>query len=287
MVAAAQHVLRPRADERGADGQPAGQSLGGGHHVRLDAIELVGIQRAGAAVASLHLVDHEQHVPLTAELLQRAHVRDVEHVHTALTLYEFDQHAAHRPVQQALHGRNVVRRRIAKALRERPEVPVHGRLAGGRERGDRPAVEAVLERHEVGPRGAIAVAAIFAGDLDGALVCLGAGIAKEDLLHARALAQPLREQRLRAGVILVARVLQPPGLLRHRGRPHRVRHAKRVDRNAGAQVDIPLARLIKHNRTAAGNEHRLIPVVRVGDVSLIHRANVHIRPPPMREIPGG
>src|SRR5690606_5971267 len=56
--------------QAGADGHARAQALGQGHDVRLDAGVLVGEPLAGAADATLHLVEHEQPVLLVAELAQ-------------------------------------------------------------------------------------------------------------------------------------------------------------------------------------------------------------------------
>ena len=59
-----QRILRLFAQQARADGQAAAQALGRGHNVGRDAELLIGVQRAGAAVAGLHLVDDEQDVVL-------------------------------------------------------------------------------------------------------------------------------------------------------------------------------------------------------------------------------
>ena len=93
MIAEAQHVLHFFTQQRGTQRQPAGQTLGGGHHVGLHAVIHISVQLARSAVAGLHLVHHEHNVLFFA---QRGHCLNVllgKRHHTALALDAFDQDA--------------------------------------------------------------------------------------------------------------------------------------------------------------------------------------------------
>ena len=54
--------------EAGAEREAAADALGRGHDVGRDAIMLVGVERAGARDAALHLVEHQHQVVLVAQL---------------------------------------------------------------------------------------------------------------------------------------------------------------------------------------------------------------------------
>src|SRR5699024_7426054 len=67
VLAGGEDVPQGFAHQAGAHGQAPGDALGGGDHVGLDAVALVGIEGAGAADAGLDLVHQQEHVPLLAE----------------------------------------------------------------------------------------------------------------------------------------------------------------------------------------------------------------------------
>ena len=91
-------------------------------------------------------------------------------VDAALALDRLDQHAGDRTVDRAAHRIEIAPGHVPESLGHRLERLVLGRLTGGRERGQRPPVEA--------PEGAddrvAATTAVLAGELDGALVGFGA-----------------------------------------------------------------------------------------------------------------
>ena len=101
-------------------------------------------------------------------------------LHAALALHRLEQDGGHRRVDGRLQGVEVVPGHVAEALGQRLERLVLGRLAGGVQRGQGAAVErAVGADHDVA-----AVAAPLAGQLDGALVGLGARVGEEHLAAA-------------------------------------------------------------------------------------------------------
>ena len=81
------------------------------------------------------------------------------------------------------HGLEVVERHAHEALHQRLEAGLHLAAAGGRQRGERAAVERLL--HDDDRRlGDAAVVAVLARDLDRRLVRLEAGVAEEHLVQA-------------------------------------------------------------------------------------------------------
>ena len=67
----------------------------------------------------------------------------------------------------------------SEARRERVKVFVELVLPGGGQRRDRASVERALERDDRRAAGAVLVAAVLAGDLDGALIGLSAAVGEE------------------------------------------------------------------------------------------------------------
>ena len=110
-------------------------------------------------------------------------------------------------------------------------------LAGGGQGGEGAAVEGVDQSDDLG---GAPLFPVFAGHLDSALVGLGAGVAEEGLAHARGLAQRLGQGGVLRAVVVVAQVLDLPGLLRYGGGPLRVAVAQGVDPDAGGEVDVLL-----------------------------------------------
>ena len=94
MVAVGEGIFDLFAQERRADGQSAAQTLGRGDDVRFEAVDHVGVELAAAAVASLHLVDAEEHVLFAAEGLHAAQKVAVQRAHAALALHHFQHHGA-------------------------------------------------------------------------------------------------------------------------------------------------------------------------------------------------
>ena len=83
VVAGSEDVRQPRADHQRADREPAAEPLGQGHRVRHHARRLVRPQRAGAAHAGLHLVEHQRRAHLVARLARRPQHLVGHRVHAA------------------------------------------------------------------------------------------------------------------------------------------------------------------------------------------------------------
>ena len=102
----------------------------------------------------------------------------------ALALDELHHDGTGRAVHLGLEVVQVTCGCIVKALGEGEKIVMKARLAGGLERRDRAAVEGVPQGDDLAAALAVLVKAVFAGQLDRALVGLCARVRKEDLAHA-------------------------------------------------------------------------------------------------------
>ena len=125
-------------------GQAAGDPLGEGDHIRLDAELLEGEQAAGAADAGLHLVNEEEDILLPAQLGQALYKALVHGDDAALALDHLQHHGADRAVQQRLDARQIPGLGVEEALCQGEELPMEALLAGGGQGVQRPAVEGLL-----------------------------------------------------------------------------------------------------------------------------------------------
>ncbi len=91
-------------DQDTAQGQAAGDPLGEGDHIRLDAELLEGEQAAGAAHAALDLVHQQQPVLLPRTAGNGLHIVKVQGQHTALALDQLHHHGTHVAAGSVLQG---------------------------------------------------------------------------------------------------------------------------------------------------------------------------------------
>ena len=237
----------------------------------MDAELLVGVQRACAPVASLHLIDHQQNVIRVAKLLRLLDERRVKRNHAAFALHHLHQQPADLArAEDGFQRGNVVRGRVTESRRERAEVLMEAVLPGRRQRRNRAAVEAVHQCHD---NVAVVLLAVFPGDFQRTFIRLRAGIAEENLLHARALAQQLCQLRLRFGIVEVRRVTEGGQLMRHGGDPVGIARAEERHADARAEVDVALAVGAFVVRALAFRHHRVKAAVCAGDVSTVRLFN--------------
>ena len=143
-------------------------------------------------------------------------------------------------------------------------------LPGRRQRRNRAAVEAVHQRHD---NVAVVLLAVFPGDFQRTFIRFRAGIAEENLLHARALAQQLCQLRLRFGIVEVRRVTEGGQLMRHGGDPVGIARAEERHADARAEVDVALAVGAFVVRALAFRHHRVKAPVCAGDVGTVRLFN--------------
>ena len=221
---------------------------------------------AGAAHAGLHLVHDEHKVFFVAELAHGLHVVRVQRHHTALALNEFQHHGAGGAIHQLLQRFDIACRSIQEALVEGAEVVVEHLLTGGGQGGDGAAVEAVHQRDDRGAVLAVVVHAVLARGLNGTLVGLGTGVAKEHLAHAGALAQLFGQLAAGRGVVKVRGMLQLVGLLGNGLGPVQITVAKAVHANAAGKIQILLALGACGAQAVAFFQHNRVAVIGVQDV---------------------
>jgi len=238
-------VLGLGAEQGGAQRQAAAEAPGRRHNVGLDAGRHVGIELAGAAVAALHLVRDEQNVLFPRDLGQTLQKRLVESDHAALALDGLEHHGADLVLGDQLpDALEIVGLGVDEARREGLEVLVVVLLPGRGQGRDRAAVEAVHKRDDRIAVLPVVRLAVLPRGLDGALVGLRAGVREEDLFHAGLLAEQLRELGARGREVEVGGVLELVQLGLDGRLPGLVLHAEDVDRDAAAEVDVFLARVV-------------------------------------------
>ena len=155
---------------------------------------LVRVPAAGPAHAGLHLVEDQQQLVLVGQLAQSFQVAGRRQVDAAFALDRLDQDGTGLAIDQPGHGLEVAEGGIAEAGQQRLDALVVLRLAGGGERAEGSAMEAVEHGDDLVAAGL----AVQAGQLDGGLVRLGAAVAEEALAFpAGAFAEGLGQLALR------------------------------------------------------------------------------------------
>ena len=294
MVTGAHEVGHLGAGGDGAHGEAVGDALGHAHDVRLDAGALEAERGATAEEAGLDLVDDEQDALLVAEVGDGAQIVVGGRPDAALALDALEHDGADGAAAGSgvLHGLaqrvDVVEVNGGKARRQRLEALVEDVLTGGGERGQRAAVEALVGAHDT--RGAVELdLAPAAGDLDGALVCLGARVTKEHApggaggaLDVAGLVGHRGEQagdglcRLVAvlDVEVVAHLPEPLGLVAHGGHDGRMAVTQAGAANAAKEVQVVLAGGVSEHGALCRDELHGQAAVGVHEVGLVGRDDV-------------
>ena len=179
--------------EDGGNGQgAAGEGLADGDHVRAHAFVVAGEQLAGAADAGLDLVGDEQHVVRVAQVeafLEVALVRDIDAGFALDGLHDHGADLVALFVQDLPQRLGVVIGNVDETGREGPVLAVAVRVAGHRDDGDGAAVEVAVGHDDEGLvlRDALHLVAPAAGQLEGRLDGLGAGVHRQKLVIAEVL----------------------------------------------------------------------------------------------------
>ncbi len=125
--------------------QAAGQRLGHRHHVRHDAVVLVGEPAPGAAHAALDLVDDQQRAVTCRQPARRLQELPRDGLDPAFALDRLDAHGARRRIELALEIPHVVRAHKAHARNQRLEgLAIFGGRRGGK-RSEGTAVERIFQ----------------------------------------------------------------------------------------------------------------------------------------------
>ena len=242
--------------QHGADGETAAQALGAGEDVRGDAIVHIGEQLAAAAHAALHLVEHQQRVVLVAQGTGAFQVGLVGRQHAALALDRLQHHGAGLVGDGRLQRVQVVVRDMGDALDLRPEtIGVLG-LATNADGEQGTTVEAVERGDDLVLLRTETVMGDAAGQLEGGLVGLGAGVAEEHALGEGGIDQLVGQAQGRLVGEHVGDVPQGVGLLGQRLDQCRMAVTEGVDGDAAGEVDQLATALIPDSRTQATHRNK-------------------------------
>ena len=226
------------AGQKSAHGQAARDALGEGDRVGEDAVLLKGKERTRAADPGLYLVHQQQPVPLGAEHRQIVDEVRLHGQYAALALYQLQHDGAHIVARYLLHTVHTARPGIAESLVKGEKVVVEHVLPGGGQGGDGTPVEGIFQGNDGPPPLAVLVKAVFAGQLDDALVAFRAGVCKESRRHTGAGAQLFGQLGAGLGIKQVGHM---PELRRLGGdgvRPLGVCIPDGAHADAGGEVDV-------------------------------------------------
>ena len=236
------HALgRFRGRQARADREAAAKRLGQRHDVGFDAGVLIGEQIAGAADAGLHFVENQQQAVIVAKLAQRAQEIVRHDAHATLAHHRLDDDCSGFRCNGFLDGVEIVEDDLIETGHRRAEAFEIFLVAGGRQRGERPAVERAFKGDDAVALGLARGELILASHLDRAFDRLGSRVLEEHGVGEAQCAQPLGQLLAFRDPVQVRRV---PELLRLRGdrRDHmRMCVAQSIDGDAGGEVEIALA----------------------------------------------
>ena len=252
----------------GTDGETTPQRLGQGHHVRFDAELLVGPQGPGTPHADLDLVEYEQHVALVAQCAQALQELVAGYVDAALCLDRFDEDGTGLLRERLLHRRQVVEVGKVDARQQRFEPLVILGLPRRRDGADGAPVERIVEGEEAELASGDGVAPL-AGELEGRLPGLGAGVAEEHAVGEGVFHQQLRQSCRGNRVVEVGHVHQLPRLFLDRLEDVVITVPEGVDRQAADEVEVAVAVEVEQVDPVAPFEDEIGPVVRLQDVLVL------------------
>ena len=139
----------------------------------------IGVQCTGAAYPCLHLVEQQQQLSLPAKRGRRPNELGIERDDPALPLDRLKHQRAGMVARLLPQIVKVAGLGIQKALGKGIKVLVKGLLPRRGQGGYCAPVKGVAQRDNPIPARAVTVKAVFAGDLDGALVGLRPRVAKK------------------------------------------------------------------------------------------------------------
>ena len=230
-----QNISQFFTHQAGTDGQPACQRFGRGHHIRLNIIPLISVERAGTAHACLHFVHHQQYIPLLTQLCQALYKVLSHRDDAAFALNHFQQHGAHGTIHQLFDSRQVSGLSVQEAFRQGQKVLVESLLTSGGQCCQGAPMEGIHQGYDlVG----VPLFPILPGHLHSAFIGFRSGIAKKRFRHTGSLAQFFRQSCVLGAVIIIAHMLDFPRLLRHSGNPFRIAVAQGVHPDAGGEIDV-------------------------------------------------
>src|SRR5258708_834532 len=276
MLAGTEHV-GSRSGQADADRHPAAQPFGEGDDVGGDAVGLEGVEERGWPDPGLDRVEDDQEVVLGAPGADAFEVLLAGRHDPRLALNRLQQDRDGALVGGLLDGAEVVVVDVGKALGHGQEGLLVLRLAGGRDRRQGAAVEALVGADDLESAVALLLAPL-PGDLDRALVGLGAAVAVEGPAGEAELVEALGKLDLGPAVIEVAGVDRVGRLPAHRLDQVGVVVAQQVDGDAGDEVKVLVALgVVEVPAIAADQLHRLAGegMHQVGVLGLGQRLQAH------------
>ena len=240
----------------GADGQTAGQRLGQGHHVRFDAVVLVGEELARPAQAALDFVEDQGDLAFVAQLAQMLQEFDLRRVDASLALDGFHHDGRGLLLRNRFfEGFDLVEREVDHARDHGLEPFVVLGLGRGADGAVGAAVKGVLEGHDLVLGFPADVGRPPARELQGRLDGLRPAVAEEHPGREGVIHEQLRELHVGFRVVQVGDVHQLRGLLRHGADDLGHPVAQGVHRDAPQEIEIPPALEVVDVDAAAPVEH--------------------------------
>jgi hypothetical protein len=210
------------------------------------------------ADASLDLVEDQQCADRIRGVAGGPQVLIRQRMDAALSLDRLKQDGRGERPDRHAQGVDVVDRHVEEAFGQRGERRLVLRLAGGGQRPEGAPVERVGERDD-GVRAALS--AVPPRELDGRLVRLRPGVREEGAVERRAREERVGQLQLRDRVIQVRGGQQSAGLFGQRIGHGGVGMAEDVHRDAGDEVEVPVAGVVPHPAAlAAHDDQRLARV---------------------------
>lgn len=152
----------------------------------------VSVQLSAAAIADLYFIADEKQIIFLAQLCRALDIRLVQRHDTALALHNLHHDGGtFVGLDQLLEIGQIVGLSIDEALCQRGKIMVEHVLTGRGQRGDCAAMETVFQGDDGGILLPFLLLRPFSSSLDSTFICLRAGIAEEDLLHAGLFAEHL------------------------------------------------------------------------------------------------
>ena len=228
--------------QAGPEREPATDTLGGRHDIRLYPVVLVSVQLAGARHAALNLVEDQHQIILIGERAQAAHEFIAGRADTAFALDRFDEEAGRLVAHQRLGMFEIVELGILEACEQGHETLVHLFLIGRADGRHGAAMESIRESDQFGTI-AIAIFMLVVGTcrLDRGLDRFGAGIGEKDRVGKGLVDQTLRQRLALRAAVKVGDVHQRLCLLLDCADQAGMAVAEQIDRNAAGEIEVTRA----------------------------------------------
>ena len=241
------HRMRSFATgEEGTDRHAVSQSLRHRQDIRLHAVGLPCKHGAGAAHATLDLIEDQQQIMLIAELPYAPEKFLRRRIDTALTLDRLHDDRTGVFIDLRLYGIEIVEGCEAHTPDQRLKRCTVVVLAGHADRAHRTTVEGALHRDDLAAGPALIIV-VATRDLQRALDGLRTGVREEHTVHPARRKQLLRRLDGRLIVEEIRRVQQSPvDLLLHRLVHQRVSIAEPRHRDARTEIEVRMsARIVE------------------------------------------